>query len=77
MQYSLVFQVTEKYFEDEYGSESFSIRIWQSKGLSNRPLRISGTVGGVNDIKMSKPIRPASIIFNHKRSFFVQKKKMS
>ena len=29
------------------------------------------------DIKMSKPVRPAYIIFNHKESFFEQKKKIS
>ena len=72
----LVFQVKEKYFEDKYDSKSYSIRKWKSKGLSNKSLSISGTLGKVNDIKMSKLIRPGYIIYNHKRSFFVQKLKM-
>ena len=50
------------------------MRALKSKGLSNQSLGISGTVGGANDIKMSKPIRPAYVILNHKRSFFEQKK---
>ena len=58
-QHALVSQVKEKYFEDEYGSKSTSIRTWKSKGLSNQLLTISGTVSKANDIKMSKPIRPA------------------
>ena len=74
-QNALVFQVQEKYFEDEYGSKSISIRKWKSKGLSNQSLSISGTVSKANDIRMSKPIRPAYVIFNHKRSFFAQKEK--
>ena len=45
------------------------------KGLSNQSLSLSGSVGGANDIKMSKPIRLAYVIFNHKESFFVPKKK--
>ena len=47
------------------------------RGLSNHSLSISGTVGRANEIKMSKPIRPAYVTFNHKRSFFVPKKKVS
>ena len=31
-------------------------------------------MGGANDLKMSKPIRPAYVIFDHKRSFFEEKK---
>ena len=31
-------------------------------------------MGTANDIKMSKPIRPVYVIFNHKESFFEQKK---
>ena len=74
---SLVFQLGEKYFKDNSGSDSLSIEIWKSKGLSNQSLSISGIVGGANDIKMSKPIRPAYEIFNYKRSFLYIKKKMS
>ena len=73
-QNSLVFQVKVKYFEDNSGSDSSSIEIWKSNGLSNQSLGFSASVVGADDIKMSKPIRPAYIIFNHKRSFFVQKK---
>ena len=76
-QNSLVFQVGEKYFQNSFGSSSFKIEIWKSKGLSSQPLNLSGTVGTANDIKMSKPIRPAYVIFNHKESFFEQKKKIS
>ena len=72
-QNSLVFQVREKYFKNNSGSNSFKIEIWKSKGLSNQSLNLSGTVGTANDIKMSKPIRPAYVIFNHKKSFFEQK----
>ena len=72
-QNSLVFQVKEKYFEDEYNSKSFSIRTWKSKGLSNQSPSISDMVDTVNDIRMSKPIRPAYVKLNHKRSFLVQK----
>ena len=56
------------------GSDSASIGIWKSKGLSNQSLSLSGTLGTLNDIKTSKPIRPADVIFNHKESFFIQKK---
>ena len=73
-QNSLVFQVKEKYFEDEYDSRSYSIKTWKSKGLSSQSLSISGIVGTIKDIKMSKPIRPAYVIFNRKKSFFQQKK---
>ena len=48
--------------------------MWKSKGLSSQSLHLSGTVGTANNIKMSKPIRPAYVIFNHKESFFEQKK---
>ena len=50
------------------------MEIWKSKGLSSQSLNLSGTVGTANNIKMSKPIRPAYVIFNHKESFFEQKK---
>ena len=73
-QNSLVFQVREKYFKNNFGSDSSKIEIWKSKSLSNQSLSLSGTVGTLNDIKMSKPIRPAYVIFNHKESFFIQKK---
>ena len=73
-QNSLVFQVGEKYFKNSSGSNSSKITIWKSKGLSSQSLNLSGTVGTANDIKMSKPIRPAYVIFNHKQSFFEQKK---
>ena len=73
-QNSLVFQVGEKYFKNNSGSNSSKIEIWKSKGLSSQSLDLSGTVGTANDIKMSKPIRPAYVIFNHKESFFEQKK---
>ena len=35
-QNSLVFQVGKKYFKDNSGSDSCSIEIWKSKGLSNQ-----------------------------------------
>ena len=76
MQNPLVFQVKEKYFEDDYGSRSSSIEILKQKCLSSQSLHISGSVGGADDIKLSKPIRSPYVIFNHKRSFFVQKKKI-
>ena len=59
VQNSLVSQVKEKYFKDEYGSKSTSIKTWKLKGLSNQSLSISGTVSKANDLGMSKPIRPA------------------
>ena len=74
-QNSLLFQVGEKYFKNNFGSSSSKIEIWKSKGLSSQSLNLSGTVGTANDIKMSKPIRPAYVIFNHKESFFEQKKR--
>ena len=70
----LVFQEKEKYFKDEYNSKRYSIRTWKSKGLSEQSLSISDVVGTINNIKISKPIRPAYVIFNHKRSYFEQKK---
>ena len=73
-QNSLVFQVGEKYFKNNSGSNSSKIEIWKSKSLSSQSLNLSGTVGTANDIKTRKPIRPAYIIFNHKKSFFEQKK---
>ena len=73
-QNSLVFQVGEKYFKNRFGSNSSKIETWRSKGLSSQSLGLSGTVGTAYDIKMSKPIRPAYVIFNHKESFFEQKK---
>ena len=73
-QNSLVFQVGEKYFKNNSSSSSSKIEIWKSKGLSNQSLNLSGTVGTANDIEMSKPIRPAYVIFNYKESFFEQKK---
>ena len=65
-QNSLVFQVGEKYIKNNSGSNSSKIEIWKSKGLSSQSLSLSGTVGTANDIKMSKPVRPAYVIFNHK-----------
>ena len=77
-QNSLAFQEGEKYFKNNSGSDSSSLEIWKSKGLSNQSLSLSGIVSGAKDTKMRKPIRPAYIIFNHKRSFFLCKKnKMS
>ena len=73
-QNSLVFQVGEKYFKNNSGSNSSKIEMWKSKGLSSQSLHLSGTVGSANNIKMSKPIRPAHVIFNNKESFFEQKK---
>ena len=73
-QNSLVFQVGEKYFKNNSGSSISKIETWKSKGLSSQSLNPSGTVGTANDIKMSKPIRPAYLIFDHKKSFFEQKK---
>ena len=72
-QNSLVFQVGEKYFKNNFGSNSSQIEIWKLKSLSRQSLSLSSAVGTVNDIKMSKPIRPAYVIFNHKESFFEQK----
>ena len=69
-QNSLVFQVGEKCFKSNFGSNSSKFKLWKSKGLSSQPLDLSGTVGTANDIKMSKPIRPSYVIFNHKESFF-------
>ena len=74
-QNSLVFPVGEKYFKHNSGSNSSRIEIWISKGLTSQSLELFGTVGTANDIKMSKPIRPAYVIFNHKESFFQQKKR--
>ena len=71
----LVFQVREKYFEDNSGSDSSSVEIWKSKGLYNQSLGLSGSAGGANDIKMNKPLRPAYVTFNHKRSFMYKKKR--
>ena len=73
-QNSLVFQVGENFFKNNSGSNSSKIELWKSKGLSSQSLSLSGTVGTANNIKMSKPIRPAYVISNHKESFFEQKK---
>ena len=67
-------QVGEKYFKNNSCSNSSKFEIWKTKGLSSQSLKLSGIVGTANDIKMSKPIRPAYVIFNHKKSFFEQKK---
>ena len=69
-QSSLVFQVGEKYFKINSGSNSSKIEIWKSKDLSSQFLSLSGTVGTANDIEMSMLIRPAYIICNHKESCF-------
>ena len=74
-QNSLVLQVGEKYFKSNSGSNSSKIEIWKSKGLSSQSLSLSGTVGTSNDIKMSEPIRPAYVIFNHKIIFRAKKGK--
>ena len=68
LQNSLVFQVGEYYFKNNSGSNSSKIETWTSKGLSSQSLNLYGTVGAANNIKMSKPIRPAYVIFNHKKS---------
>ena len=65
----------EKYFKINSGSSSSKIEIWKSKGLSSQSLSFSDTASTENDIKMSKPIRPSYVIFNHKESFFKQEKK--
>ena len=75
MDQKIHFQVGEKYLKNNSGSNSFKITIWKSKGLSNQSLNLSGTAGTANDIKMSKLIKPAYVIFNHKESFFERKKK--
>ena len=49
---ALGFQVGEKYFKNNIGSNSSKIKIWKSKGLSRQSLDLSGTVGTANDIKM-------------------------
>ena len=75
-QNSLVFQVGgEKYFKNNFGGSSSKIEIRKSKGSFIQSLNLSGTVGTANGIKMSKPIRPAYVIFNHKELFFEQKKR--
>ena len=71
---SLVFQVGEKHFKNNSGSNSSKIQIWKSKGLSCQSLDLSAIVGIANNMKMSKPIRPTYVIFNHKEPFFEQKK---
>ena len=43
-QNSLVFQVGEKYFKNNFGSDISSIGIWKSKGLSSQSLSLSGIV---------------------------------
>ena len=73
-QNSFVLQVGEKYFEKNSGSNSSKIEIWKSKGLCTQSLSLSGKVGTANDLKMSKPIRLAYVILNHKESFFEQKR---
>ena len=73
-QNSFVFQVGEKYFKNNSGSNSSKIEIRKSKGLSSQSLNLSRTVSTANDIKMTKPRRPSYVIFNHKESFFEQKK---
>ena len=65
-QNSLVFQVGEKYFKNNFGSSSSKIEIWKSKGLSSQSLNLYGTVGTASDVKMSNPIRPAYVIVNQK-----------
>ena len=55
-QNSLVFQVGEKYFKNNSGSNSSKIEIWKSKGLSSQSLNLSGTVGTANNIKMSNSV---------------------
>ena len=47
-QNSLVFQVREKYFKNNFGSNSSKIEIWKSKGLSIQSLSLYGTVGAAN-----------------------------
>ena len=68
----LVFQVKEMYFEDQYGSTSNAIRVWNSKGISKQSLHFAA--GAVGDLKMSKAIRPASGIFNKESGYLLQKK---
>ena len=67
----LVFQVKEMYFEDQYGSTSNAIRIWNSKGISKQSLHFAA--GAVGDLKMSKAIKPASGIFNKESGYLLQK----
>ena len=69
-QNSLVFQVGEKYFKNNSGSNSSKIETRKLKGLSSQSLTPSGTLDTANNIKMSKTIRPAYLIFNHKELFF-------
>ena len=69
-QNSLVFQVGEKYFKNNSGSNSSKIETRKLKGLSSQSLTPSGTLDTANNIKMSKPIRLAYLIFNHKELFF-------
>ena len=70
-QNTLVFQVKDKYFEDEYNRTSKAIRVWSLKGISKHSLYLSGAVG---NLKMSKPIKPTSVIFNKESGYLFQKK---
>ena len=66
-----MFQVKDKYFEDEYGSTNKAIRVWKSKGISNQNLNSAGGIAG--ELRMSKPIKPAYAILD-KKQIFQQKK---
>ena len=70
-QNTLVFQVKDKYFEDDHGSTSMAISIWNSKGISKQSLQLVGTKG---DPKMSKPIKPAHVLFSKENGILFQKK---
>ena len=65
----LVFQVEHKYFERHVGGPVYAYDIWESKGLSNQRLGFAK-----NNVKISKLIKPAYVIFSKEDDFFQQDK---
>ena len=61
-----MFHVKEKYFEI-----IDAISLWNSKGIYKQSLNLHGIKG---DLKMSKAIRPASVIFNKENRYLFQTK---
>ena len=62
-QNSLVFQVGEKYFKNNSGSNSSKIEIWKSKCLSSQLLDLSGTVGTANEMEMFMTLVLTIVLF--------------
>ena len=69
MQNILVFQIKNKYFERRVGGLAHAYDIWESKGLSNKRLSIAK-----NNVKISKLIKPAYVIFSKDDKYFQQDK---